>query len=105
MVKLTRLIRDIRPHVVITMAPDGGTGHADHIRISDATTRAFKLAAHPGYMEPGGLTHAPTKLYYFQIPRSVMRQFMEAVFTVGQYNLVAMYLNSLGVRFEGFPGQ
>jgi len=31
----------------------------------------------------------------------------EAVFTVGQYNLVAMYLNTLGVQcetgFEGFP--
>ena len=37
------------------------------------------------------------------------QQFMEAVFTVGQYNLVAMYLNSLGVQFEegfeGFPVQ
>lgn len=37
------------------------------------------------------------------------RQLMEAVFTVGQYNLVAMYLNSLGVQFEdgleGFPVQ
>jgi len=33
------------------------------------------------------------------------RQLMEAVFTVGQYNLVAMYLNSLGVQFEeGFQG-
>ncbi len=33
------------------------------------------------------------------------RQFMEAVFTVGQYNLVAMYRNSLGVQFEeGFEG-
>ena len=33
------------------------------------------------------------------------RQLMEAVFTVGQYNLVAMYLNSLGVQFEeGFEG-
>lgn len=35
------------------------------------------------------------------------RQMMEAVFTVGQYNLVAMWLNSLGVQlepgFEGFP--
>ena len=35
------------------------------------------------------------------------RQLMEAVFTVGQYNMVAMYLNSLGVQFEegmeGFP--
>ncbi|MDA1371754.1 MAG: carboxymuconolactone decarboxylase family protein [Proteobacteria bacterium] len=33
------------------------------------------------------------------------RQMMEAVFTVGQYNMVAMYLNSLGVQFdEGFEG-
>ena len=33
------------------------------------------------------------------------RQVMEAVCTVGQYNLVAMYLNSLGVQFEeGFEG-
>ena len=35
------------------------------------------------------------------------RQMMEVVFTVGRYNLVAMYLNSLGVQFEegwiGFP--
>ena len=35
------------------------------------------------------------------------RQMMEVVFTVGQYNLVAMYLNSLGVQFEegwiGYP--
>ena len=35
------------------------------------------------------------------------RQLMELVFTVGQYNMVAMYLNSLGVQFEegweGFP--
>jgi len=28
------------------------------------------------------------------------RQMMETVFTVGQYNMVAMYLNSLGVQFE-----
>jgi len=37
------------------------------------------------------------------------RQFMGAVVTVRQYNLVAMYRNSLGVQFEegfeGFPGQ
>ena len=35
------------------------------------------------------------------------RQMMETVFTVGQYNMVAMYLNSLGVQFEegwiGYP--
>ena len=35
------------------------------------------------------------------------RQMMEAIFTVGQYNLVAMWLNSFGVQlepgFDGFP--
>ncbi len=37
--------------------------------------------------------------------RYTQRQLMEAVFTVGQYNMVAMYLNSLGVQFEeGFEG-
>ncbi|NQV70827.1 MAG: carboxymuconolactone decarboxylase family protein [Pseudohongiella sp.] len=37
--------------------------------------------------------------------RYTRRQLMEAVFTVGQYNMVAMYLNTLGVQFEeGFEG-
>lgn len=37
--------------------------------------------------------------------RYTQRQMMETVFTVGQYNMVAMYLNSLGVQFEeGFEG-
>ncbi len=79
MVKLTRLIRDIRPHVVVTMPPDGGTGHPDHIRINEATTRAFKLAAHPGYIEPGGLVHAPTKLFYREYPRSRWLMFLDAI--------------------------
>ena len=39
--------------------------------------------------------------------RYTTRQMMETVFTVGQYNMVAMYLNSLGVQFEedwiGYP--
>jgi len=39
--------------------------------------------------------------------RYTKQQMMETVFTVGQYNMVAMYLNSLGVQFEedwiGYP--
>lgn len=75
---LTRLIRDVRPLVVVTMPPDGGTGHPDHIRICQLTTKAFKLAAHPGYIEPGGIVHAPAKLYYKEYPQA----FIEAVATV-----------------------
>lgn len=89
-VKLTRLIRDVRPHVVVTMGPDGGTGHPDHVRIGEMTTRAFKLAAHPGYIEPGGLVHSPSKLFYSQIPRSRMRMFIEAIESVNPEMLEMM---------------
>lgn len=32
--RIAREIRRIRPHVVVTFAPDGGYGHPDHIAIS-----------------------------------------------------------------------
>ncbi len=78
------------------MAPDDGTGHPDHIRITELTTRVFKLAAHPGYMEPGGLVHAPTKLYYTQIPRSVMLGFMDAI-AAERPQMLEMGIDKFGV--------
>ena len=40
-------IRRIRPHVVITFAPDGGYGHPDHIAISQFAAAAAVAAANP----------------------------------------------------------
>jgi LmbE family N-acetylglucosaminyl deacetylase len=52
-------IRAIRPHVVMTFAPDGAYGHPDHIAISQLTTAAIvEAAAHAS--EP----HRVRKLYY-----------------------------------------
>jgi LmbE family N-acetylglucosaminyl deacetylase len=48
-------IRRLRPHVVITFAPDGAYGHPDHIAISQFTGAAIVLAAD---------THRVSKLYY-----------------------------------------
>jgi LmbE family N-acetylglucosaminyl deacetylase len=36
-----KLLREERPDVVVTLGPDGVTGHPDHIVISQATTEAF----------------------------------------------------------------
>ena len=37
--------------------------------------------------------------------RMIQKQMMDVVFTVGQYNLVSMALNSFGVQAdEGLPG-
>jgi LmbE family N-acetylglucosaminyl deacetylase len=39
--KLTELIAELKPSMVITFGPDGVTGHPDHIAVCSATTAAF----------------------------------------------------------------
>lgn len=51
---------DVRPHVVVTFAPDGAYGHPDHVAISQLTTAAIPAAAACG--------HAVDKLYYIAWP-------------------------------------
>ncbi|MEZ4626316.1 MAG: PIG-L family deacetylase, partial [Thermomicrobiales bacterium] len=43
-----RLIREIRPHVVVTFEKTGGYGHLDHITVHYAATEAFWLAGETG---------------------------------------------------------
>jgi len=63
--KLVRLLRQIRPHVVITFGPDGLYGHPDHIAISQFTTAALLCAADQQYPYARDLPpHRVLKLYY-----------------------------------------
>lgn len=39
--RITAILHDERPDVVITFGPEGVTGHADHITVGGATTAAF----------------------------------------------------------------
>jgi LmbE family N-acetylglucosaminyl deacetylase len=54
--KIAGHIRRVRPHVVLTFAPDGAYGHPDHIAISQLTGAAIVLAAD---------SHRVSKFYYF----------------------------------------
>ena len=64
--RLVHHIRNIRPQVVITFAPDGAYGHPDHIAISQLATAAIVCAADPTFEVPGQSTgaHRVSKLYY-----------------------------------------
>jgi LmbE family N-acetylglucosaminyl deacetylase len=66
--KLVRIIRDIRPQVVITFGPDGIYGHYDHIAVHRWATIAVQLAADPACFPeiPGQPCdpHRVSKLYY-----------------------------------------
>ena len=61
-------IRQARPQVLLTFAPDGAYGHPDHIAVSQLATAATVASADPNYgADPGqnlGPTHAVSKLYY-----------------------------------------
>ncbi len=66
---LTRRIRRIRPHVVLTFGPDGGlTGHVDHAMAGVFATMAFEWAGradrYPEQLEHGLTPHRAQKLYY-----------------------------------------
>lgn len=66
---LTRRIRIIKPHLILTMGPEGAiTGHPDHSMASIFATMAYHWAAHndryPEQLNDGLTPHRAQKLYY-----------------------------------------
>jgi len=70
--KLVRIIRDLRPQVLITFGPEGIYGHYDHIAVHRWATIAVNLAAEPdcfpeqlaGACQP----HQVPKVYFRALP-------------------------------------
>jgi mycothiol S-conjugate amidase len=61
---LVELIREFRPHVVITYDESGGYPHPDHIRCHEISVAAFDAAGDPGQFESAGAPWQPLKMYY-----------------------------------------
>jgi LmbE family N-acetylglucosaminyl deacetylase len=76
--KIVRLIREMRPQVIITFGPDGVSGHPDHVAISHLTTAAFRSAGlperFPEHLEEGLDPHQPARLYYLALPQSLVEE-------------------------------
>ena len=66
--KLVRIIREIRPQVLITFGPDGVYGHYDHIAVHRWATIAADLAAEPEcfpeQLNAGCKPHQISKIYF-----------------------------------------
>lgn len=71
--KLVQIIREIKPHVLITFDPYGGYGHPDHIFIHQAVHNAFKKASDPSYRGNGEEPHQVQKFYYYTISKTIMK--------------------------------
>jgi len=63
---LVRLVREFRPHVILTYDENGGYPHPDHIKTHQIAVEAFEAAADPErYPQAGGEPWQPLKMYYF----------------------------------------
>jgi len=76
--EIVRHIRRLRPHVVVTFAPDGAYGHPDHIAISQFAMSAVVAAAHAGFAAGDGAPHTVSKVYYLAWPSSTWAVYEEA---------------------------
>jgi len=61
---LVRVIREFKPHVVITYDETGGYPHPDHIRCHEVSVAAFDAAGDPDRHPEAGQPWSPLKLYY-----------------------------------------
>jgi N-acetyl-1-D-myo-inositol-2-amino-2-deoxy-alpha-D-glucopyranoside deacetylase len=66
---LVAIIRELRPHVVVSYDPNGGYGHPDHIHASEVTTAAVAAAGGADY--PGDPWPVP-KFYWAVVASSAM---------------------------------
>jgi LmbE family N-acetylglucosaminyl deacetylase len=75
--EVVRLIRQVRPHVVLTHNPTGDYFHPDHIKTNHAVQRGFPRAAeaqtYPTLTAEGYQPWQPDRLFYMVMPRSRMR--------------------------------
>jgi len=62
--KLVEVVRDFKPHVIITYDENGGYPHPDHIKCHEVSVAAFDAAGDPERFPAAGEPWTPSKLYY-----------------------------------------
>ncbi|MGD7001775.1 mycothiol conjugate amidase Mca [Corynebacterium halotolerans] len=72
--EMVAVIRDFRPHVIITYDENGGYPHPDHLQVHAASMHAWEKAGDAGFAPDRGEPWSPLKLYY---THGFIRQRME----------------------------
>jgi N-acetyl-1-D-myo-inositol-2-amino-2-deoxy-alpha-D-glucopyranoside deacetylase len=66
--RIVKILRELKPEVIITSDPVGGYHHPDHIAIHKATVKAFQAASDAKQYPEAGPPYQPQKLYYHVFP-------------------------------------
>lgn len=81
---LVRVVREVRPQVLVTYDANGAYGHPDHIRAHELTTRAFDAAADPSFAPDAGEPWQPSKLYHTALPKSSLQSGIDHIRDAGR---------------------
>ncbi len=82
--RMVKIIRELKPDVVVTHDAGGGYGHPDHIATHNATIKAFYAAGDPAQYSQAGPVFSPSKLYFGVRPRRNMRLMIKLMPLFGQ---------------------
>ncbi|MBB5807623.1 mycothiol S-conjugate amidase [Saccharothrix ecbatanensis] len=90
---LVEVIREFRPHVIVTYDENGGYPHPDHIRCHEVSIAAFDAAGDPERYPDRGEPWQPLKLYYSHgFSRAKLTAFHEALIAEGEESPYAEWL-------------
>ncbi|MGN6474564.1 MAG: N-acetyl-1-D-myo-inositol-2-amino-2-deoxy-alpha-D-glucopyranoside deacetylase [Mycobacteriales bacterium] len=78
-----KVIREVRPQVVVGYDDNGGYGHPDHIQAHRVTVGAFEAAGDPQRYPDAGAPWTPSKLYETAVPRSLLEMAYERLKELG----------------------
>ena len=81
---IVKIIRELRPDVVVTHDAGGGYGHPDHIATHNAVLKAFYAAADPTQYPAAGPVFQPSKLYFLVRPHGFMKVMVKIMPLFGQ---------------------
>lgn len=101
--KVVRLIRELRPQVLITFGPDGIYGHYDHIAAHRWATIAADLAADadcfPDRLTDACRPHRVSKLYFRVLPQEQIEARSE------EGKPAAAMMDGVPFYLVGYPGE
>ena len=82
--KMVKIIRELKPEVIITHDAGGGYGHHDHIAVHKAAVKAFYDAADPALHPEAGVAFRAAKLYFSVRPSGVTKLMIRLMPLFGQ---------------------
>ena len=82
--RIVKVIRELKPAVVVTFDPIGGYRHPDHIAIHNAAVKAFYAAGDQAQYPDAGTAFKPSKLYFSTFPHRFLKLAVKMLPVFGQ---------------------